>query len=105
MIAVGGCCFLLPETMSGISQIVHVPQQAVANAVGAAIAQVSGEEDRIFQNLSRDGAIAQARRLAEAKAVRAGAEPRRLDVVEGVASTTSGSAPAEGRSHPATDES
>jgi N-methylhydantoinase A/oxoprolinase/acetone carboxylase beta subunit len=82
LIAVGGGCFLVPEAMTGISEIVHVPHQAVANAVGAAIAQVSGEEDRIFQDLSRDEAIAEARRLAEAKAIRAGADPRTLDVVE-----------------------
>jgi hypothetical protein len=68
--------------MAGISKVVHVPHQAVANAVGAAIAQVSGEVDQIFQNLSRDEAIAEARRLAEARAVSAGAEPATLKVVE-----------------------
>ncbi|HEV8439704.1 MAG TPA: hydantoinase/oxoprolinase family protein [Methylomirabilota bacterium] len=82
LIAVGGGCFLVPARMAGISKVVHVPHQAVANAVGAAIAQVSGEVDQIFQNLSRDEAIAEARRLAEARAVSAGAEPATLKVVE-----------------------
>ena len=82
LIAVGGGSFLVPETLPGISEVVHVPHQAVANAVGAAIAQVSGEEDRIFQGLSREEAIAEARRLAEAKAIRAGAGPRTLGVVD-----------------------
>jgi N-methylhydantoinase A/oxoprolinase/acetone carboxylase beta subunit len=82
LIAVGGGSFLVPETLPGISEVVHVPHQAVANAVGAAIAQVSGEEDRIFQGLSREEAIAEARRLAEVKAVRAGADPHMLGVVE-----------------------
>ena len=82
LVAVGGGCFLVPEKMDGVSEVVHVPHQAVANAVGAAIAQVSGEEDRIFQDLSRDAAIDEARRLAEAKAVRAGADPSTLQVVE-----------------------
>jgi N-methylhydantoinase A/oxoprolinase/acetone carboxylase beta subunit len=82
LIAVGGGSFLVPETIPGISEVVRVPHQAVANAVGAAIAQVSGEEDRIFQDLSRDEAIAEARRLAEDKAVRAGADPRSVAVVE-----------------------
>jgi hypothetical protein len=54
----------------------------VANAVGAAIAQVSGEADQVFQNLSRDEAIAEARRLAEARAVQAGADPATLGVVD-----------------------
>jgi N-methylhydantoinase A/oxoprolinase/acetone carboxylase beta subunit len=82
LIAVGGGCFLVPERLAGVSRVVHVPHQAVANAVGAAIAQVSGEVDQIFQNLTRDEAIAQARRLAEDKAVGAGADPATLQVVE-----------------------
>jgi hypothetical protein len=79
---VGGGCFLVPERLAGISDVVHVPHQAVANAVGAAIAQVSGEVDQIFQNLSREAAIDAARGLAEEKATRAGADPRSLTVVE-----------------------
>jgi hypothetical protein len=50
--------------------------------VGAAIAQVSGEVDQVFQDLSRDRALAEAQRLAEAKATRAGADPATLAVVE-----------------------
>ena len=82
LVAVGGGSFLVPERLTGISRVVRVPHQAVANAVGAAIAQVSGEADQIFQNLERDDAIAQARRLAEARAVSAGADPSTLTVVE-----------------------
>jgi len=59
-----------------------VPHQAVANAVGAAIAQVSGEADQIFQDLPRDEAIARARQAAEDKAVAAGADRTTLAVVE-----------------------
>jgi hypothetical protein len=54
----------------------------VANAVGAAIAQVSGEVDQIFQNLPRDTAIAEARRIAEHRAVSGGASAATLQVVE-----------------------
>ena len=82
LIAGGGGCFLVPERIAGISDVVHVEHQAVANAVGAAIAQVSGEIDRIFQDLSRDEAIARARHLAEAQATSAGADPRTLTTVE-----------------------
>ena len=82
LITVGGGAFLVPERIAGVSEVVHVEHQAVANAVGAAIAQVSGEVDQIFQNLSRDEAIARARGLAEAQAVRAGADPRTLTLVE-----------------------
>jgi hypothetical protein len=38
--------------------------------------------DQVFQDLSRDRALAEAQRLAEAKATRAGADPATLAVVE-----------------------
>ena len=82
LVTVGGGCFLVPERVSGISEVVHVRHQAVANAVGAAIAQVSGEVDQIFQGLTREDAIAAARRQAETRAVQAGAAPATLTVVE-----------------------
>jgi hypothetical protein len=55
-----------------------VPHQAV----GAVIAQVSGEVDQVFQDLWRDEAIARARQAAEDKAVAAGADPATISVVE-----------------------
>ena len=82
LIAVGGGAFLVPERLPGVSQVVHVPHQAVANAVGAAIAQVSGEVDQIFQGLAREAAIAEARRLAEQRAIGGGAAAATLQVVE-----------------------
>ncbi len=82
LVAVGGGCFLVPERIPGVSKVVHVEHQAVANAVGAAIAQVSGEVDRIFRDLTRAEAIAQARQAAEEQAVRAGADPATVVVVE-----------------------
>jgi N-methylhydantoinase A/oxoprolinase/acetone carboxylase beta subunit len=82
LVAVGGGCFLVPDRLPGVSEVVHVPHQAVANAVGAAIAQVSGEVDQIFQNLSREDAMATARRLAEHRAVDAGADAAGLEVVD-----------------------
>ena len=82
LVAVGEAPSSSRSASPGVSEIVQVPHQAVANAVGAAIAQVSGEVDRIFQTLSREEAIAEAKRLADEKAVRAGADARTLGVVE-----------------------
>ena len=82
LIAVGGGSFLVPPRLAGVSEVLHVPHQAVANAVGAAIAQVSGEVDQIFQDLPRDEATARARRLAEDKAVAAGADRATINTVE-----------------------
>jgi len=82
VIAVGGGSFLVPPAMPGVSRVVRVAHHPVANAVGAAIAQVSGELDQVFQDRSREAAIAEARRIAEARAVSAGADPASLKVVE-----------------------
>lgn len=52
LIAVGGGSFLVPDRMEG-AEVVRIEHHAVANAVGAAIAQVSGEVDRIFFGVER----------------------------------------------------
>ena len=82
LVAVGGGAFLVPDRVAGISRVVAVPHNAVANAIGAAIAQVGGEVDQVFVDLSREEAIARARGMAEEKAVLAGAAPETIKVVE-----------------------
>jgi N-methylhydantoinase A/oxoprolinase/acetone carboxylase beta subunit len=82
LLAVGGGAFLVPDRLPGISEIVRVPHGDCANAVGAAIAQVSGEADQVFRDLSRDEAIAAARGIAEDRAVQAGAERDSLKTVD-----------------------
>lgn len=82
LVAVGGAAFLVPEKMDGISEVIHVEHHAVANAVGAAIAQVSGEADRVFSGMDRQKAIAEAIRLATERGVEAGALESSLEVVE-----------------------
>ena len=82
LLAVGGGAMLIPAEMAGISEVVHVEHEAVANAVGAAIAQISGEVDRIYRDLSRDDAIETATIAATQKAIEAGARPDSIDVVE-----------------------
>jgi hypothetical protein len=82
LLAVGGGAFLVPDRLPGISEIVRVAHGDCANAVGAAIAQVSGEADQVFRDLSRDEAIAAARGIAEERAVQAGAERGSLKTVD-----------------------
>jgi N-methylhydantoinase A/oxoprolinase/acetone carboxylase beta subunit len=82
LIAVGGGAFLVPPSMPGISEVVHVKHQEVANAVGAAIAQVSGEVDQVWSGLGREEVISQATALAREKAVAGGASIESLRVVE-----------------------
>lgn len=82
LLAVGGGAFLVPERLPGVSEIVRVPHGDCANAVGAAIAQVSGEADQVFRELSRDEAIAAARGIAEDRAVQAGAARVSLKTID-----------------------
>jgi hypothetical protein len=60
------------------------PQAGVANAIGAAIAQVSGMVDRIFsyEKQGRDAALAEAREEATRNAVAAGAQPASVGITE-----------------------
>ena len=51
LIAVGGGAFLVPDRLAGISEVIRVPHGDCANAVGAAIAQVSGETDQVYRDI------------------------------------------------------
>ena len=82
LIAVGGGAFLVPERLPGISEVLRVPHAGVANALGAAIAQVSGEVDQIYQEMTREAALAAAAEAAKQRAAAAGADPASLAVVD-----------------------
>jgi N-methylhydantoinase A/oxoprolinase/acetone carboxylase beta subunit len=82
LVAVGGGAFLVPERLEGVAEVIRVPHGDCANAVGAAIAQVSGEVDQVFRDLTRDEAIAAARDLAMERAVRSGADRATLETVD-----------------------
>ena len=82
LIAVGGGAFLIPEKLPGVSRVIHVEHGDCANAVGAAIAQVSGECDQIFKDMSRRDAIAAAQGIANDRAVAAGADRKTLATIE-----------------------
>jgi hypothetical protein len=60
------------------------PDHEVANAIGAAIASVSGQVDRVvdLQPHGREEATRSAYDAAVDRAVRAGADPRRVELVE-----------------------
>src|SRR5262249_18280476 len=68
---------LLGDQLAGTSRLVRPEHFAVANAIGAAIAQVGGEVERVFSldQLTRAAALDQAKGEAIEKAVAAGATP------------------------------
>ncbi len=82
LIAVGGGSMLVPDRVPGFSEVVRTENFSVANAVGAAIAQVAGEVDQIYTGLSRDELLAQAKAVATQRAIDAGANPSTITVIE-----------------------
>jgi N-methylhydantoinase A/oxoprolinase/acetone carboxylase beta subunit len=83
IIAVGGGSMLVPGRLGGL-EVIRPAHFAVANAVGAAIAQTSGEVDRIYSldSLSREAALADAESEARRKATAAGASADSIVVTE-----------------------
>jgi N-methylhydantoinase A/oxoprolinase/acetone carboxylase beta subunit len=80
VVAVGGGSFLVPDDLEGAAEVLRPPHHQVANAVGAAKAEVSGEVDRIFRldGQPRAGVIDGARQEARRRAVEAGAEESKV---------------------------
>lgn len=84
LVLVGGGSLLLSEEIPGVSEIQRPAHFDVANAIGAAIASVSGQVDRVVDlgQTTRDQAIRRAGEEAMDQAVLAGADPAAVEVVE-----------------------
>jgi len=84
VIVVGGGSVLIAKPLAGASEMVKPNHYEAANAVGAAIAQISGEVDRVYSlaGMSRDAALDDAKSEASQKAVEAGADPATVQIVD-----------------------
>jgi N-methylhydantoinase A/oxoprolinase/acetone carboxylase beta subunit len=84
VILVGGGSMLVPHALRGASEVVVPEHAAVANAVGAAVALVGGEADRIvsYEGVVREDALRELERVAFDSAVAAGADRGTLRVVD-----------------------
>jgi N-methylhydantoinase A/oxoprolinase/acetone carboxylase beta subunit len=84
VILVGGGSILLPDELKGASSVVKPENFEVANAIGAAIAQVSGEIDRVFslEEKGREEVLKQAKEIAIKEAIEAGADPKTVEIVD-----------------------
>jgi N-methylhydantoinase A/oxoprolinase/acetone carboxylase beta subunit len=84
VVVVGGGSVLLDDSLPGASRLIRPDHFAVANAIGAAIAQVGGEVERVFSldQLTRDAALDQAKSEAVDKAVAAGATASSVRIVD-----------------------
>jgi len=83
LVVVGGGGPLVPDRLPGISEVIRPRNHDVANAIGAAIASVSGQVDRIYHPGpgGRSAMLDEARQLAHDEAVRAGADPGHTEIV------------------------
>lgn len=83
VIVVGGGSILVEGPIAGL-ELIMPNHFAVANAVGAAIAQVSGEVDRVYAlaEIGRDEALADAKARATEAAIAAGARPDTIEIVD-----------------------
>jgi N-methylhydantoinase A/oxoprolinase/acetone carboxylase beta subunit len=84
VIVVGGGSVLVARDVEGASEMVKPDHFEAANAVGAAIGQISGEIDRVYalESLSRDDALASAKQEASDRAIAAGADPATIAIVD-----------------------
>jgi N-methylhydantoinase A/oxoprolinase/acetone carboxylase beta subunit len=84
LVVVGGGSILVPERLPGVSEI-HRPEHfEVANAIGAAIAAVSGQVERVVAmgERPRRAVIDDVAAEARERAIEAGADPARVEIVE-----------------------
>jgi N-methylhydantoinase A/oxoprolinase/acetone carboxylase beta subunit len=84
VVLVGGGATLFPMEIEGASTVMRPEHAGVANAIGAAISQISGEVDRVFSmdGQTRDAAMATAREEAIDLAVLSGASRETVEIVE-----------------------
>lgn len=84
LILVGGGAVLVNRDIPGTSELIVPEHAGVANAIGASIAQIGGETDRVFSydQSGRDAALEAARAEACERAVAAGARPDSVKVID-----------------------
>jgi N-methylhydantoinase A/oxoprolinase/acetone carboxylase beta subunit len=84
VVVVGGGSILLPDTLPLFGAVTRPENYAVANAIGASIAQVGGEIDKVyaFTSAEREATIAEVRAEAVDLAVAAGAKPSTVSIID-----------------------
>ena len=84
VVLVGGGSILMGDELAGASDVLRPQHADVANAIGAAIAQVGGQVERVYslEQSGREQAVADCSAAAIERAVAAGADPATVEVVE-----------------------
>lgn len=84
IIAVGGGHFLIDDDLKGAAEVVRPAHAAVANAVGAAIAQIGAQAEQIvdYDIEPRQAALEKMRKTLLARVIAAGATPESVEIVD-----------------------
>jgi N-methylhydantoinase A/oxoprolinase/acetone carboxylase beta subunit len=84
VVLVGGGSIIVPKELKGASEVVVPDNFDVANAIGAAISQVSGSIDGVFDvaTKGRDTVIAEVKEAAAREAMKAGAREETVEIVD-----------------------
>lgn len=84
LVLVGGGSIIVPEKIQGVSTIVKSEFGGVANAIGASIAQISGQYEQIYiySKEPREESLEDAQNKAVKQAVLAGALAETIELVE-----------------------
>ncbi|KUJ08498.1 uncharacterized protein LY89DRAFT_332024 [Mollisia scopiformis] len=82
LLLVGGGAFLCPSKLEGVASI-EVPRHAgVANAVGAAVAEIGEDAEMIVDASNKDNALADVKAKAIAQAISRGAKTSQIRIIE-----------------------
>lgn len=85
VVLVGGGGILVTDELKGVSKVIKPDNYPVANAIGSAIAQVSGTFEKLFtldDTLTRDNALDEAKKEAISITVKAGADEKTVEIVD-----------------------
>ncbi|GAA3720765.1 hydantoinase/oxoprolinase N-terminal domain-containing protein [Salinicoccus jeotgali] len=83
VILVGGGSALISKKIEGASEVINPQNSGVANAIGSAISDISGEIEKIYNvdPAKRTEIIAEIKEFAIKEAVRAGADERKTEII------------------------
>ncbi|MTT32194.1 hydantoinase/oxoprolinase family protein [Terrilactibacillus sp. BCM23-1] len=84
VVLVGGGSILIPGDIEGASEVIRPKHAGCANALGAAIAQVSGDIDKMYSmaGVSREKVLQQASKEAKDKAIAGGALAETVEIID-----------------------
>ncbi len=84
VVLVGGGSIIVPKELEGASEVIVPEHFDVANAIGAAISQVSGSIDSVFDvaTKGREAVIVEVKEAAIEEAIKAGAKKETIEIVD-----------------------